>query len=91
MFMKSILLAAAVGIAGVSLAGCVESWEDNGGYYRSGPYYNPGPYYGNAYFGGGVVHKGDRHYRPRHDRHPRPGHHRPNRPHWEKSNQNRPN
>lgn len=73
MSMKSMLFAVAVGVCGLSLAGCV----DSGAYYDGydGGYYDP--YYGGPYYGGVAVYSGG-HYRPRDYRHYRDyrNHHR---------------
>lgn len=49
MSMKSLFLSAALGLAGLSLSGCV---------YDGGPYSyeGPGPYYGGGYYAGGRNH-----------------------------------
>ncbi|MGB3388862.1 MAG: hypothetical protein WBA88_12840 [Pseudaminobacter sp.] len=75
MSMKSLFLSAAVGLAGLSLSGCV---------YDGGPYYygGPGPYYGGGYYASGAIiyDRGGyyRHRYPRYHRHPGGDHqHRP--------------
>lgn len=76
MSMKSLFVSAAIGLAGLSLSGCV---------YDGGPYYYEGPgYYGSGYYaGGGVIYDRGGYYRHRHHhrRHVSDGHqHRPPQP-----------
>ena len=62
MQLKSLLVAAIVGLAGLSLSGCV----DGGGSYRYGGYNGGyGGYNGGYYDGGGVIIGSRDHYRPR--------------------------
>ncbi|MFQ0814668.1 hypothetical protein AVM02_02655 [Brucella anthropi] len=89
MSLKSILLALGIGVAGLTLSGCVSE-----GYYGSGnydPYYVRGGYVGTGviYNSGGYYrnypryYRSSRYYRDRYHHHNRPGrppHSRPDRP-----------
>lgn len=79
MSIKSLIMAGAIGLAGLSLTGCVDGYyyDTSGGYY--GPYYggNYGPYYSGPYYGGAIIYDNgyfDRPYYRHHYRHYR--HHR---------------